>query len=963
MQNKLKSIFEQPINVSEIVIGQSSDIKRPTEKQSASRIANAYHELINVVPTISQISEQECRDILVAENREALSIVKSLYKSKSTSYSKNIENLIEIIPQLVASLTRTVSTFKPDVRELLIKDPLKLINSIEKLQRLSINQSSDNSIEFRKTLSELLTIFSNVEAATSKNLKEDPITRITNCFASISAHVQSQDIDQLNNDLIHFQSLEVNALSFETDNTYLLSMDSQIKEIIPIISDLYAQRGKIETDLANKLEDIRNNLVKIINKETKNPFEYIQSLKSTKEIQETINKSRSQLDHATSHLISSIQKRDKQSSIISISEIINAITIAEAAMFRGYEITNCNNLNIYSDFLRMFNSSMNSMNQIMEIATTSSVSSIAVRRSTRSFARMLNSMVDIMEDSTAPSYREAPTGTMDKARFKYIKAASDAIKFVTTAVSARALSKIPETYELMLSKELPRLEAFVKNIQSSSEEIVLINTDKRAGEEFTSIISELSKTFSHFKAISAFHKISDKLGNSVKLFSKLGTGKNATIQNEQKGDGNSLFSLTSSLTKIGDILSSSMRTLDRLTDIVPLAPDLENAQKLKKKFAMPSVPSDSSKIGVIEGTNKLNTLIQSYRSKISKLVEDSDKAKNDVLADEMNDVYATIKEVILQVLRVSTATMNLEFQSELATCCSTIVTNYDSLLKELKSRFLLCGDWDGQSANLIATIDKSLNNVQEICNRASQVAKEEEQNHSAIIAKYNKVLSPLTEAQAALEDTKEVVSTKQPSISREYALQMIEISVAISSALTHLTLYTKAHDPSSANSDYILAQSESIIPRLQKINDVSIRITSGKVDEQESLVVEQMKAISEFCDEFDKSYNTTSDDEKTFKDSINTFNKGAKSLLAAAEASLNAKKQRKEKPATISIKPSSSGSGAKLTIQGSLRPPVAKETLLQRLQFESRVIRARLILEKSEKLLAEFTEQNKLNNN
>jgi len=666
------------------------------------------------------------------------------------------------------------------------------------------------------------------------------------------------------------------------------------------------------------------------------------------------------LDHATSHLISSIQKRDKQSSIISIGEIINSITIAEASMFRGYEVTDCKNLNIYSDFLRMFNSSMNSMNQIMEIATTSSVSSIAVRRATRSFARMLNSMVDIMEDSTAPSYKEEPTSTMDKARFAYIKAASEAIRFVTTAVSARALSKIPETYELMLSKELPRLENFIKNIQTTSEQIVLLNTDKRAGDDFTKEISELNKIFNHFKAISAFHKISDKLGNSVKLFSKLG-GKTATIQNEQKTEENSLFSLTTSLTKIGDILSSSMRSLDRLTDVVPLAPDLENAQKLKKKFAMPSVPSDSSKIGVVDGTDKLNSLIESYRSKIKKLADDSSKAKNDVLADEMNDVYATIKEVILQILRVSTATMNLEFQSELATNCSSIVTSYDALLKELKSRFLLCGDWDGQSPNLIATIDKSLTSVQEICNKASKVAKEEEQNHSAIIAKYNKVLAPLTEAQATLEATKEVIASKPPSISCEYALQMIEISVAISSALSHLSLYTKAHDPNSANSDTVLSQSESLIPILKKINDVSIRITSGKVEDQENLVIEQMKTISEFCDKFDQTYNGTSDDERTFKDSISTFNKGAKSLQTAAEASLNAKKQRKEKPAVI-IKTSSSGSGAKLTIQGSVKPPVAKETLLQRLQFESRVIRARLILEKSEKILAEFTEQNKLNN-
>ena len=132
-----------------------------------------------------------------------------------------------------------------------------------------------------------------------------------------------------------------------------------------------------------------------------------------------------------------------------------------------------------------------------------------------------------------------------------------------------------------------------------------------------------------------------------------------------------------------------------------------------------------------------------------------------------------------------------------------------------------------------------------------------------------------------------------------------------------------------------------MIDQFKSLVDDSNEITTKKLPEPETKVIQRMNIVYDKSTEFIKCYKFTSSEEKVISESISTVCKGAKALATSAENSLKNKRIQKEKAKSGARTPAS-------------RVTVTKESLLKRLELESRVIRARIILEKSEKRLEDF---------
>ncbi|KAH0798374.1 uncharacterized protein GO595_008766 [Histomonas meleagridis] len=407
LTDELKSFFDKSINYDDLIIGQVMDVKIPSEKQNASRVASAYQGLITIVPTMYNIPSEEVKSILIAENKEALNIVNQIYDSKSTSYSNQIRKLVEIAPQLVASYSRVSSSLKPQVKSQLKLNPLNIMSSIEALQNAScVKSTQETASNFRKLLADLYSTFQNIDSAIVENKDENPISSTVNCFASMAKAIQNQDIDLMNKEIIQFKGLNIHSLSFGTNDSYLKAMEPKINKILPLVEKSYAIHGKISPELLKSLTELRTDLITIINKETKNPYELIEKLKTATDVQKVISNSMQKIGVSTKNLIESVQNRNKSSKTQAIAEIIEYVSNSIAAIFQGLNVTSCENDSIYNDCIRIFDSSLISVRSMIDILKTSAVSSTSIRRSTRSFNRMFDSMLDIMEDTNIPIYKQ-----------------------------------------------------------------------------------------------------------------------------------------------------------------------------------------------------------------------------------------------------------------------------------------------------------------------------------------------------------------------------------------------------------------------------------------------------------------------------------------------------------------------------------------------------------------------------
>ena len=176
------------------------------------------------------------------------------------------------------------------------------------------------------------------------------------------------------------------------------------------------------------------------------------------------------------------------------------------------------------------------------------------------------------------------------------------------------------------------------------------------------------------------------------------------------------------------------------------------------------------------------------------------------------------------------------------------------------------------------------------------------------------------------------------SINKEWVTQTLTVGSSLSKSIIKMLLYLKEHQQKEKTYQIIKFHTIFIQP-LKDINNVIKQILEQKAEEPETLISKVMKTIHNIGIDFVKNCKFTNEENNNLKDGISSICNAAYSLSLTADESLESRKLNKQKQQKAQIGEMSSA---------------AKDRLLKRLNLESRVIRAMIILEKSEENLKKF---------
>lgn len=862
----------------------------PDVYSQTSMFADSHNGLISLLPAMSHVPISECMKILITENQGALKILNKLYDKSSTQFDSRINNLLELSPQLVSSYARVQSQIQPEIKSLLVKNPLMILEKVQIL--INTASLSSKASECRKTLSELLSMLNNIGSAISpqKNMIRSLFLA---CISSLVISLRDRNVRVINLDLIKFNSLLILAKVQSFTHDKIMKLQDQTSQLQNLVFPCYTNNTAASPESVKLMDHLIPILIGIVNEMTDNPFLTISSLKTLNQVTDFIYTSQSLFDKSVTDLTSFIQQKDREGILHSLMLIIKSIADSEAAMAHSLKVTSCKNLIIFNDFFSLVTVSVHSIQALVSMMKSTTVSATSIKRSTRSFSRMLNSLIDLIEECEySNELSKEPETPLLKSRVSLSLELSSVVKILASSISARACCKIPETFAMFISQQ-----SFNKDvISSASLDLLQYNTDKNAGAGFCYLFDKFMNTLSSYKE------------EIAKLF---------IIQDVT----NYVLSLSTNVCEI-------VETMSRLTDVIPIIPDFENAERLSKHFTMPHVPSKSAQYQIKRLIKKLSTQIKDYDKLQKNLFElNANKSNNTAITDEMLNMRKQIHKIVQQILRISTKSYNLELQSNFAQVSNDLVSIFDTMQMSLRNKLLLTGDWDIESPELAKRMNKALKEAQKLSKKAGKLAEEEESAHNEMIERFNKILHPLGDAISQLEALKPELEDIQASMSKEWATRMLEISLTLYTALNKYILHIKSRNMKLNSIQDFATQS---IAQIDQIVSAIRNLMTQKSSEPELQVIQPMKEIGKLGDALDD------------QDALKAICKGALALSESAENSLNARKSQK------GTKKVENKQDDIISIQ------TKNNYLMTRLELESRVIRARILLERSEKQLTEL---------
>lgn len=907
-----QSIFDDKYNAATVPVSVSSIVvnKPRTQLMATASAAQTAAGLLPILAQFSSLPISECFNIFSSENTEAIKLIQKLMTPISQQdRDLYVQQLADLTPQLTASLARVMTTIdNAALKERLVKDVASLVQVVNEIQISSVDlKNQENLLRYRQMCSMMLQMVKNLDAGIVQPKTAKFEIKPLNALANVCKSLQAKDIERIHTEIIELSAMKTASVALNLQEPILDAQLATLSQIEQYVQNYYISGNGADSNIVQLLEDSEKKTVDLINSQTQNPFKMIDAISTPAQVVEVFDASRKSIDTATSNLISAINNRDSRRTNELISDIIKSVSDSQAAMFRGIDITATTRTPVYTDYMQMIHSSMSAMNSIVEIGKSSAVSSTQIKRATRSFNRLINSLQDIIEEPERAK-EEQKQSKLDAARLDFVKNLAHSAMNVITAVSTNATSKIPESFNAIMQQEKPRLDSSLAALSTSFGSLVSINTDASVSSDFTNEFNQLYSSFNMF---------------------------NDTISAKAP----SLERVTQLLVRIVDNVSHTVNQMDKLTDVVQRVPDMENAEKLPKGFTLPPVP-DTSNTTIQTAVPAYEQSVQKYSAAEAKFYKtlESKKVSNKDLVDAMLPFHEAIKNLTESLLGVSATVLSLEGQRQLTSFASTISTSFDALLNSLRDRFLLKGDFDVVSQKSREEIKNAVTTAIAVSRAALKRHEEEQRQYAAVVAKYTAVTTPLTNYKARLEQTMVSVQAMPTTMASELATTMIKPCQGISQALQHLYLFSKDHDGSIRNADAMIQAGTALNNELIAAQEAINKIVSGE-PQPEAITAAAMKKVAESIANFIKVTETKNTDAKKLLDIIGTFGQACGGIARTSEEALAIKKQRAERQA------------AGIRVLGGAKA-VPKASMMKRLELESRVIKARMILERSEKLLA-----------
>ena len=901
MLNKVekKAITDFPVAIPDYDLTIRAQNETPSTHQLATAEANLFAAILRLLPSMSMVPVSECKSILATETQSAGVILTRLLNHKGSSYPVDASTLLQVMPQLCAAAIRVVSTLPESARKLIGCTPTDLAIMSARVSTTAASLSDPKaSQECYTAIEKLLTAIRALNAICAERGIE---LKSVDALANVKRSIDTKDIDEITMSLIDTRALNAAAASSNTKDAPLDAVKQQLADVEGPSFELQAKQSPVSAELGKKLESIKPKLIEVITRYSEDPLKEIASIQNIRTARDSLLDKRARFQTGVNGFVRSVTRKDRKLVKNAITDILTTVSTGESMAARSLLVTNANNPGNYSDLVGKFAISVSSLKSIDELGGDSSTNPTAVRRTTRSLNRMIDSLIDMLEDAETPQWTEKPKSAIDLAKLEVLKALTSTIQVLMGAVAAHNSAKIPETFAVSLQKCMPQLTQSLNDLAKRADEIEKPNTDKNAYIAFKGDVG----TFTH-----SINDLTNNLNN---------------------------ISMSGLLSKLLEVASSSRNTLtslNRLTDVEIEEPDLEAAEMLPQHFTMPPVPSD------------INATLAEQAQQLTKLANaaiDQEKAFFTAAAAKDNKKTATamvnyakaMKAAVEQILRASATTTTLSNQNMLTTGASNIVNSFESLLTALRNRFLLRGDWANTSAEAKQSLENELSTAIKVVKEAVEIARREEAMNDAVTKRLRAALKPLQTAASKVDSQLQAAQERPSSMSREWALQVLSLGSALSKATIKIMLHSKEHP--SANSNKHADLGENVIRQLAKISADVEKILAG-ADEPEGIVIGIMDALAGVCQNVQKGSGI---EDQALLEAFNIVLKTSRNVKATAEGIQEQKKAAKARAAA--------GGGVTSSAKKQSKPQ-----LLKRLDLESRVIRARTILERYEAQLNEL---------
>ena len=427
-------------------------------------------------------------------------------------------------------------------------------------------------------------------------------------------------------------------------------------------------------------------------------------------------------------MINAVQARDIDNSHDAIADIIKNVADSQAAMFRGFTISGCQSTPVYTDYLTMIGQSMNAVHAIVDIGKSNAVSSTAIKRSTRSFNRMINSMIDMMEERDGETFTAKPKTQLEQARLQFIKDSATSLQSVITAVSTNAQAKIPESFSSIMASQATQLDAAINALKQSSASLTTANTNKQAAEDFTNELNDMITSFN-------------------------------TFQKVVSQDSVPLEDITQQLITFSDAMQKTLSSADRLSDEVQRIPDFASAEQIPQRFTMPSVP-DTSNTTITQAYPQMEQSINEYLQNETAFYQivAHPQATNAHFVQFIIPLNKSMENLVLSLLRVSATTLSINYQQKLTASASSLVDSFDSLLRSLKDKFLLRGDFDTVSKKVYEDIHTTVDNARQTATTANEQSASSSPTDSIKTENIVELMSTLSESCVMIWSSLESIS-------------------------------------------------------------------------------------------------------------------------------------------------------------------------------------------------------------
>jgi len=905
------SILEKPLNPERISLGiRGPDIIPPTAPEVFASLVQSTTSLVNSIQALSSVPINDCKPILIEESSKVVSILSRLNESRSATYLPEVQQLVEIAPQLIASMTRVLPSIEKDIRAQLIGDPTNIMSMIAEIQKNSIALNDPDSLKrYRGAITDMMISIKKVDAAINPSCQSlDPI----DCAASLAKAIDSKDVLSMTNELIKFETSKVQASITGQGIKQIELLEPLVSQIVPFVKQIDSSpSAKINTKV---MEKIRPSLVKIITKETTNPFTSLQAISKPAQIKQVIDQTQDRIEIASNSLLKSISIKDKSTASEALNDVIKRTAESQAAIIRSFTINTPTSIVPVVDFITNLGSSITSLGSILAATKSSSVTPSIIMKSQRSLSRIVNQIQDSTPLSPRKNSKSKPLSQFDEKKFAFVKSATNAFQSIIAAVSARASSKIPETFTAIFNEQLPLIEKTFSEIKTKGTSIINSSSDKASSNDLKKQLANLVSKFESFTK---------------------------TIKNN---DSTELINVAEELVQVSQVLVQTTCQISQLKSGAIESPDLENSEKIPPRLIIPSVPDDVTKIKAIDAQKQFKKCVSSYDRKQEEFVSLSllSNTPNLKMVEMITDLHSLMKTVLVQVLRLSALAIDFEAQGKLASITTQLVTQFNSLLRLLRNRLLLnCQNWEPSVKSITQQISDNENQalrISEIIVKASTAAEEFKKVFGQ---KVDEAIIPLNSIQTRLFELQAQISKTTILNAKEWSQRIVDIGTKICDSLLKVFINAKDHPTEKISADPLISFALVCIPELEYTDTRTRDIISGKTNEIEPIVSDCMKRVVILEDKFNSLSISGGKEVSALKETISAICKAAKSIVESIEASM--KQSSGKKPMVMENKDKM----APIKVS-------TDEELMKRLSMETNVIKARHLLERYEKKLKDL---------